>query len=252
MTLTTRRWRLTLVAIVATALGATLLADGGDSDPMSGWLSSRSAAGYRRQRPIANALQREGSLALREALYTLAIEARISPTPRAATDARLQLIAADSIAARHLPTVRRVVDREWSSLGIGAQGRGDAQQTPLRVIVVGELPDAVPVRFAPATRDASVGRFVLVPRTASDRAPSSSSCGAPRIGCSSSSWPAVTGSSGPVALSRRSGSLLPDCVAHSTPSAGGRRPLRVGEVLSITRTRYARRGSTCRRFRWVA
>ncbi len=168
MTLTTRRWRLTLVAIVATALGATLLADGGDRDPMRGWLSSRSAAGYRRQRPIANALQREGSLALREALYTLAIETRMSPTPRAATEASLQVIAADSIAARHLPTVRRVVDREWTSLGIGAQGRGDARQTPLRVIVVGELPDAVPVRFAPATRDASVGRFVLVPRTASD------------------------------------------------------------------------------------
>lgn len=165
MPLSTRRWRIALVAIAATALAATLLATGDDPDAMSEWWSARVDARRRVQRVLARALQREGALALREALYATARSTRLPSGAQSTGGPSLRVIAMDSVATRFLPTVREIVDREWSALGTSARDTAAPRRPRVEVLLVGEVPSSIPQRFASATRDASVGRFVLVPRT---------------------------------------------------------------------------------------
>ncbi len=165
MTLTTRPWRLTLVSIVAVALGATILAIGDDSDAISDWFSARIDARHRVQRTIASALQREGELAMREALYAASKHSRTQPGPQPAGLPSLRVISTDSVTDKHLMTLFRGVDHEFNSLRHGVEELTVPPRPQIQVILLADLPSSVPQRFVSATRDASVGRFVLVPRT---------------------------------------------------------------------------------------
>lgn len=165
MPMTTRRWRLSLVAIVAVAFATTILAIGDDSDAINDWFSSRLDARRHIQRSIASALQREGELALREALYDASKRTRTASGLPSATVPTISVVSTDSVSDRYVSTLTTVVDVEFSALGIGALDASLPPRPRVQVILLGDLPASVPLRFASATRDASVGRFVLVPRT---------------------------------------------------------------------------------------